>query len=646
MSKVLGIDLGTTNSCMAVMEGGEPVVVPNAEGQRTTPSIVAFAKNGERLVGQAAKRQAVTNPKHTVFSIKRFMGRKFDEVSHESTLVPYEIVKASNGDAHVKIEDKTYSPPEISSMILQKMKSDAEAYLGETITQAVITVPAYFNDSQRQATKDAGKIAGMDVMRIINEPTAASLAYGLDKKKEEKVAVYDFGGGTFDISALDIGDGVFEVKATNGDTHLGGDDFDQTIIDWLVEEFKRENTVDLSQDPMALQRLKEAAEKAKCELSSSQQTDINLPFITADASGPKHLNVNLSRAKLEQLCESLLERTKGPCSNCMRDAEISAVDEVILVGGMTRMPKVQEMAKEIFGKDPHKGVNPDEVVAIGAGIQGGILKGEVKDVLLLDVTPLSLGIETLGGVFTCLIERNTTIPTKKSEIFSTAADNQPSVEIHVLQGERKMASDNKSIGRFHLDGIPPSARGVPQIEVTFDIDANGILHVSAKDLGTGKEQKITITASSGLDESDIERMVKDAEAHAEDDAKKRESVETKNMAENVVYQTEKLLKDQGDKVPADKKSGVESAIEELKTAVKSDNTDEMKAKMEALNEQMQAISADIYSQAGPEAAAGAAEGGPAPEGEAAGDGAQAEEKKGDDDEVIDADFEMVDDDKK
>jgi molecular chaperone DnaK len=641
MSKVLGIDLGTTNSCMAVMEGGEPVVVPNAEGQRTTPSIVAFTKSGERLVGQAAKRQAVTNPKHTVFSIKRFMGRKFDEVAHEITLVPYETVKAGNGDAHVKIDDKLYSPPEISSMILQKMKADAEAYLGETITQAVVTVPAYFNDSQRQATKDAGKIAGLEVLRIINEPTAASLAYGLDKKKDEKIAVYDLGGGTFDVSALDIGDGVFEVKATNGDTHLGGDDFDQAIIDWLIEEFKKECDVDLAQDPMALQRLKEAAEKAKCELSSSQQTDINLPFITADASGPKHLNLNLSRAKLEQLTESLLERTRGPSVNCLRDAEISAVDEVILVGGMTRMPKVQEIAQDIFGKEPHKGVNPDEVVAIGAGIQGGILKGEVKDVLLLDVTPLSLGIETLGGVSTCLIERNTTIPTKKSEIFSTAGDNQPTVEIHVLQGERKMAGDNKSIGKFHLDGIPPAARGVPQVEVTFDIDANGILHVSAKDLGTGKEQKITITASSGLEDQDIESMVKDAEAHAEEDAKKRESVETHNMAENVVYQTEKLLKEQGDKVPDDKKSGVEAAIEELKTAIKADNTDEIKAKMEALNTQMQAISADLYAQA-PEGA----EGGPAPEGDASEPEAPAEEKQEEEGDVIDADFEMVDDDKK
>jgi molecular chaperone DnaK len=625
------------------MEGGEPVVVPNAEGQRTTPSIVAFTKSGERLVGQAAKRQAVTNPKHTVFSIKRFMGRKFDEVAHEITLVPYEVVKASNGDVHVKIDNKTYSPPEISSMILQKLKTDAEAYLGETITQAVVTVPAYFNDSQRQATKDAGKIAGLEVLRIINEPTAASLAYGLDKKKDEKIVVYDLGGGTFDVSALDIGDGVFEVKATNGDTHLGGDDFDQAVIDWLITEFKRENTVDLSQDPMALQRLKEAAEKAKCELSSSQQTDINLPFITADASGPKHMNLMLTRSKLDQLTESLIQRTRGPSLNCLRDAALSSVDEVILVGGMTRMPKVQEMARNLFGKEPHKGVNPDEVVAIGAGIQGGILQGEVKDVLLLDVTPLSLGIETLGGVSTCLIERNTTIPTKKSEIFSTAADNQPTVEIHVLQGERKMAGDNKSIGKFHLDGIPPAARGVPQIEVTFDIDANGILHVSAKDLGTGKEQKITITASSGLNDRDIEKMVKDAEAHADEDQKKREAVETRNTAENIVYQTEKLLKEQGEKVAADKKHGVEAAIEELKAAIKGGNSDEMKSKMEALNTRMQAISADLYAKHG-------AKGGPADAGEPApaddaGAGKGAEEKQ-DAGDVIDADFEMVDDDKK
>jgi molecular chaperone DnaK len=641
MSKVLGIDLGTTNSCMAVMEGGQPTVIPNAEGGRTTPSIVAFTKSGERLVGSAAKRQAVTNPKNTVFSIKRFMGRKFDEMPQEIARMPYEVVRASNGDAHVKINDKTYSPPEISSMILQKMKADAEAFLGETITQAVITVPAYFNDSQRQATKDAGKIAGLEVLRIINEPTASSLAYGLDKKKEEKVAVYDLGGGTFDISVLEIGDGVFEVKATNGDTHLGGDDFDQRIMDWLVGEFKKEQGIDLSKDPMALQRLKEAAEKAKCELSSSQSTDINLPFITADASGPKHMNVTLSRAKLEQLVQDLIERSMKPVENCLKDGGISKdkIDEVILVGGMTRMPRVQQDVEKQLGKEPHKGVNPDEVVAVGAAIQGGVLKGEVKDVLLLDVTPLTLGIETLGGVMTPLIERNTTIPTKKSEIFSTAADNQPTVEIHVLQGERKMSSDNKSIGKFHLDGIPPAPRGVPQIEVAFDLDANGILKVSAKDLGTGKEQKITITASSGLSKEEVEKMVKDAEAHAGEDAKRREAVDAKNRGEAMAYETEKFLKDNAEKIPSDKKMQVENAVEALKTALKGDDLDAIKKAVEDVTSQMQAVSAELYEkakQSQPGADAGAADAG-APPPDA---GAKAE---GD---VMDADFEMVDDDKK
>ncbi len=598
MAKILGIDLGTTNSCMAVMEGGEPVVIPNAEGMRTTPSIVAFAKNGERLVGQAAKRQAVTNPKQTIYSVKRFMGRRYDEMAQEMTMVPYDVVKASNGDAHIKVADKTYSPPEISAMILQKLKADAEAFLGETITQAVITVPAYFNDSQRQATKDAGRIAGLEVLRIINEPTAASLAYGLDKKKDEKIAVYDFGGGTFDISVLDIGDGVFEVKATNGDTHLGGDDLDQAVMNWLNEEFRKENGIDLSKDMMALQRLKEAAEKAKCELSSAQSSEINLPFITADASGPKHLTVTLTRAKLEQLVDPLVERTAAPCKNCMKDAGLSTVDEVVLVGGQTRMPRLQEKAKELFGKEPHKGVNPDEVVAIGAGIQGGILKGDVKDVLLLDVTPLTLGIETLGGIATPLIERNTTIPCKKSEIFSTAADNQPSVEINVLQGERKMATDNKRIGLFRLDGIPPAARGVPQVEVTFDLDANGILNVTAKDLGTGKEQKITITASSGLSKEEIEKMRKDAEAHASEDAKKRDEVETRNQAENMAYQAEKLLKDNGDKIPAEQKAPVEAAINDLKEALKGSDIDAIKAKQEALTGLMQTAAQGMYQQGG------------------------------------------------
>jgi molecular chaperone DnaK len=624
---------------MSVMEGGQPVVIPNAEGARTTPSIVAFTKTGERLVGQAAKRQAVTNPRNTVYSIKRFMGRKYDEVAHEIDLVPYQVVKAANGDAHVKVGEKVYSPPEISAMVLQKLKADAEAYLGESISQAVITVPAYFNDSQRQATKDAGRIAGLEVMRIINEPTAASLAYGLDKKKDEKIAVYDFGGGTFDISILDIGDGVFEVKATNGDTHLGGDDLDLAIMHWLIDDFKRDQGIDLSKDEMALQRLREAAEKAKCELSTAQASEINLPFITADASGPKHLAVSLTRAKLEQLADPLVRRTMGPCRNCLKDAGIAQVDEVVLVGGQTRMPRLQAQAQELFGKEPHKGVNPDEVVAIGAAIQGGIMKGEVKDVLLLDVTPLTLGIETMGGVSTPLIERNTTIPTKKSEIFSTAADNQPGVEIVVLQGERKMSADNKQIGRFKLDGIPPAPRGVPQIEVTFDIDANGILHVSAKDLGTGKEQKITITASSGLSKEEIERMRKDAELHADEDAKRREAVETRNQADNLVYQTEKLLKENGDKVAAERKAPVEQAIASLKEALKGDDTERIKKAQEALTQAMQAVAQDLYAKPG--------EGG-APA-DAAGAGASDDQQsaeadsgaKGADD-VIDADFTMND----
>ncbi len=640
-TKVLGIDLGTTNSCMAVMEGGEPTVIPNAEGGRTTPSVVAFTKDGERLVGQAAKRQAVTNPKNTIFSVKRFMGRKHSEVAHEIDLVPYEVVKAKNGDAHIKAGDKTYAPPEISAMILQKMKADAEAYLGEKISQAVITVPAYFNDSQRQATKDAGKIAGLDVLRIVNEPTSASLAYGLDKKHDEKIAIYDLGGGTFDISILDIGDGVFEVAATNGDGHLGGDDFDQKIINWLVEEFKKDQGVDLSQDAMALQRLKEAAEKAKCELSSSQSTDINLPFITADASGPKHLNVTLSRAKLEQLVDELITQTESPVKACLKDASLSTaeIDEVILVGGSTRMPRVQESVKTLFnGKEPHKGVNPDEVVAVGAAIQGGIMKGEVKDVLLLDVTPLTLGIETLGGVSTPLIERNTTIPTKKSEIFSTAADNQPAVDIHVLQGERKMSKDNKTIGHFQLDGIPPAPRGVPQIEVTFDIDANGILNVTAKDLGTGKEQHITITASSGLSEDEIDSMVKDAEAHAAEDEKAKAKVDLRNQADATVFQTEKFLKENGDKLDDAKKAEVEKALDPLRDAVKNDDEEAMKSAMETLNGAMQAAASEMYSQAQADSAQQQPGGeSPPPSGD--------DEKPADDD-VIDADYEMDDDDKK
>ncbi len=646
MGRIIGIDLGTTNSCMAAMDGGEPMVISNAEGHRTTPSVVAFTKDGERLVGLTAKRQAVTNPKNTIFSIKRFMGRKFDEVKHEIDLVPYEVVKAKNGDAHVKIGDKTYSPPEISAMIIQKLKMDAEAYFGEPVTDAVITVPAYFNDGQRQATKDAGKIAGLNVKRIINEPTAASLAYGLDKKKDEKLAVYDLGGGTFDISILELGEGVFEVKATNGDTHLGGDDFDDVIINWLADAFKAENGIDLKVDPMALQRLKESAEKAKCELSTGLSSEINLPFITADATGPKHLTQTLSRAKLEELVDDLCVRTKAPCQACLNDSDLSTseIDEVIMVGGQTRMPKVLDVAEKVFGKAPHKGVNPDEVVAIGAGIQGGVLKGDVNDVLLLDVTPLSLGIETLGGVFTRLIERNTTIPTKKSEIFSTASDNQPSVEIHVLQGEREMARDNKSAGRFHLDGIPPAPRGLPQIEVTFDIDANGILHVSAKDLGTGKEQKITITANSGLSDKEVEDMVKNAEKFADEDKSKREKIEVKNQADSLVYQTEKQIKEHSDKLPEDLKKSVEEDLVELKKAIEADETDKMKSLMEKMQEKMHKFAEEIYKNAAPPPGADQQQGAPGAGGaqRKQADPSQSSAKpKKDDGDIIDADFEDV-----
>jgi len=603
MAKVIGIDLGTTFSAVAVMEAGEPKVIPNAEGGRTTPSVVAVSKSGERLVGQVARRQAITNSDNTIFSIKRLMGRKYDEpsVEYDRKLLPYEIVKASNGDAKVAMGGREYSPPEVSAMILQKLKTDAEAYLGENVTEAVITVPAYFNDSQRQATKDAGKIAGLDVLRIINEPTAASLAYGLDKKTDETIAVYDLGGGTFDISILELGEGTFQVKSTNGDTHLGGDDFDQRIMDWVCDEYRREQGIDLRQDKMALQRLKEAAEKAKCELSTVQQTEINLPFITADASGPKHLSMMLTRSKLEQLVMALVERSLGPCRQALEDAEKTSaqIDEVVLVGGQTRMPLVQEKVKQFFGKEPHKGVNPDEVVAIGAAIQAGVLKGEVKDVLLLDVTPLTLGIETLGGVVTPLIPRNTTIPTSKSQIFSTATDNQPSVEIHVLQGERPMAADNRTLGRFMLDGILPAPRGVPQIEVSFDIDADGILNVKAHDKGTGKEQKITITASSGLSKEEVERMQREAEAHSTEDARHREEIELRNTADNMAYTADKTLRDNKEKIPEDLNKEIEEKVAAVRSALQGTDTEAVKRTTQELSEAMQKVGQAIYQQQPP-----------------------------------------------
>ena len=608
MPKVIGIDLGTTNSCVAVMEGGEPVVIPNAEGARTTPSIVAINKSGERLVGEVAKRQAITNPENTVYSIKRFMGRKYDdpEVDRDKRLVPYKVARSNNGDVWIEIQGKTYSPPEISAMILQKLKADAEAYLGERVTQAVITVPAYFNDAQRQATKDAGRIAGLEVLRIINEPTAASLAYGLDKKKDERIAVYDLGGGTFDISILELGDGVFEVKSTNGDTHLGGDDFDQRVITWLADEFRKEQGIDLRQDRMALQRLKEAAEKAKKELSSSMQTEINLPFITADASGPKHLTMTLTRSKLEQLVESLIEKSRDPVMKALSDASARPgdINEVVLVGGQTRMPAVQTLVRRIFDREPNRGVNPDEVVAIGAAIQAGVLTGEVKDVLLLDVTPLSLGIETMGGIFTRLIDRNTTIPTQKGQVFSTASDNQPSVEINVLQGEREFAKDNRSLGSFILDGIPPAPRGIPQVEVTFDIDANGIVNVSARDKGTGREQKITIVSSSGLSKDQIDRMVRDAETHAADDKRRKEEVEERNQADSAAYQAEKNIADLGDKITPEQKSELESKIADIRTALSTDDVERIKASREALMSAFHKVTEQIYRPAGAGAGSG------------------------------------------
>jgi molecular chaperone DnaK len=628
MGKIIGIDLGTTNSVVAIMQGGDPEVITNEEGGRTTPSVVAFGKDGSIMAGQVAKRQAVTNPENTIYSIKRFMGRKYDEVSEEMTIVPYKVIKASNGDAKIVVKDKEYAPPEISAKILQKLKHAAEEYLGEKITDAVITTPAYFNDSQRQATKDAGKIAGLNVKRIINEPTAAALAYGLDKKKDETIAVFDFGGGTFDVSILEVGDNVVEVKATNGDTHLGGDNLDQRVINWLIAEFKKDQGIDLSKDQMAMQRLKEAAEKGKIELSTAQETEINLPFITADASGPKHMNIRLSRSKFEQLVEDLIEKSKEPCLKALSDAKISAsdVDEVVLVGGTTRMPKVQELVKQVFGKDPHKGVNPDEVVAMGAAIQGGVLAGDVKDLLLLDVTPLSLGIETLGGVMTRLIDRNTTIPTKKSEKFSTAEDNQTSVEIHVIQGEREMAGDNRTLGRFHLVGIPPAPRGIPQVEVAFDIDANGIVNVSAKDLGTGKEQQITITSSSGLSEDEINNMVKEADSHSEEDKQRREKIETRNQLDSLIYNTEKTVNENKEKLPSDDLQEIEDAIKDGKKALESEDMNTMKEASERITKASHKLAEVIYQQQSQEQAAGAQT-------------SSEEAKTPEEEEVVDAEFE-------